>query len=229
MLCAPEEMKDKSILIIDDQPETIEQVALFLEENGIMRFYQATDGTMGIEVACRKRPDLIITDWEMPGLSGIETIQKLKALTETCDIPVIMCTGIMTTSENLELALNAGAVDFVRKPVDPIELAARVRSTLLLSETYSKLQNGRAELEVLNESLRERNVELELAIDHVKTLRGLLPICSHCKKIRDDSGYWRQIEVYISQHSEAGFSHGICPDCLDHHYSEYQCGLDPKS
>jgi hypothetical protein len=56
-------------------------------------------------------------------------------------------------------------------------------------------------------------IELHKALDEVKTLSGFLPICASCKKIRDDKGYWNQIEAYISEHSEAEFSHGICPDC----------------
>lgn len=63
-------------------------------------------------------------------------------------------------------------------------------------------------------------VELQEANEKIKVLRGFLPICSHCKKIRNDEGYWQQLEKYISEHSEAKFSHGICPTCAEEHYSE---------
>jgi hypothetical protein len=69
-------------------------------------------------------------------------------------------------------------------------------------------------------------VELQEASDKIKILRGFLPICSHCKKIRDDEGYWQQVENYISEHSEAQFSHGICPTCAKEHYSELLSGKD---
>jgi PAS domain S-box-containing protein len=63
--------------------------------------------------------------------------------------------------------------------------------------------------------------ELKKALAEVKVLSGLLPICSFCKKVRDDQGYWKQIESYITEHSELFFTHGLCPDCLAHHYPEY--------
>lgn len=64
-------------------------------------------------------------------------------------------------------------------------------------------------------------IKLQAALDEVETLRGIIPICSYCKKIRDDKGLWNQLEAYISEHSEAKFSHGICPDCVKTHYSDY--------
>ncbi|MFH0727066.1 MAG: sensor with HAMP domain protein, partial [Pseudomonadota bacterium] len=68
---------------------------------------------------------------------------------------------------------------------------------------------------------REKMVgELKTALDNIKTLKGLLPICSSCKKIRDDKGYWNQIESYIETHSEAEFSHGICPECAKKLYPD---------
>ena len=70
------------------------------------------------------------------------------------------------------------------------------------------------------EELRKRTAELEDALAHIKTLRGFLPICSMCKKILDDKGYWTQIEQYVRDHSDATFSHGICPDCLKEHYPD---------
>jgi len=91
-----------------------------------------------------------------------------------------------------------------------------------------RVEERTAELSVANEELRRLNREKELAIDglqkalnKISTLRGLLPICAACKKIRDDKGYWNQIEVYISEHTEADFSHGICPDCAKELYGEY--------
>jgi len=73
----------------------------------------------------------------------------------------------------------------------------------------------------LEERVSERTAELQQAIDRVKVLRGLLPICSSCKKIRDDQGYWTQLEIYIHQHSEADFTHGLCPDCAERLFQGY--------
>ncbi|MCK5077058.1 MAG: hypothetical protein KAR38_11815, partial [Calditrichia bacterium] len=71
------------------------------------------------------------------------------------------------------------------------------------------------------EEKEKLNTELQTALAEVKTLRGIIPICSSCKKIRDDKGYWNQIESYIREHSDAQFSHSICPDCAKRLYPEY--------
>ncbi|MFN3241276.1 MAG: hypothetical protein ACE37K_07145 [Planctomycetota bacterium] len=74
---------------------------------------------------------------------------------------------------------------------------------------------------------REGNARLEQALSQVRELRGLLPICAHCKSIRDDAGYWHRIEAYLTQHSKASLSHGICPTCADDHYPEL--GIDAET
>ena len=73
----------------------------------------------------------------------------------------------------------------------------------------------------LEKRVRERTAELEKALDDIKILKGIVPICAHCKKIRDDKGYWTQVEAYVQKHSEAEFSHSICPDCAKEHFPEY--------
>ncbi|MCP4580746.1 MAG: response regulator [candidate division Zixibacteria bacterium] len=207
-------MDERKILIIDDQPINIEQIVNFLEETGeSYRLFQAIDGEMGCEVAEKIVPDLIITDWEMPVMSGIEAVKRIKSRKATKDIPIIMSSGVMTTSENLKTALEAGAVDYIRKPIDKIELIARVRSILLLADSYVEIRHQRDEL-------GEKNRDLKIAIDKVKTLNGLLPICSSCKKIRDDKGYWNEVETYVKEHSDAEFSHGICPECVKELYPD---------
>jgi hypothetical protein len=86
-------------------------------------------------------------------------------------------------------------------------------------EVEAELDKYRKHLEML---VRERTLDLENALENIKTLKGIIPICSHCKQIRDDSGYWNQLEAYLAKHSEADFSHGICPDCLKKHYPKYK-------
>ena len=90
--------------------------------------------------------------------------------------------------------------------------------TAELSRAYEKIQNELRAKEVVEEVLRDEKRKLEDALAEVKALSGLLPICASCKKIRDDRGYWNQIEMYISEHSEATFSHGLCPDCAEKLY-----------
>jgi len=132
-------MKKEVILIVDDEQNYLDTITDTLEERNF-KIIQALNGKMGIMVAQKFLPDIIITDWEMPEMNGIEMIQQLKANEQTANIPVIMCTGIMTTSQNLHVALGAGAYDYIRKPIDPIELVARINATLRLSNSYKKIQ-----------------------------------------------------------------------------------------
>ncbi len=129
------------ILIIDDESDTlaiIRDTILTSDENYIL--YQALNGKVALRIAKKELPDLIITDWEMPGMDGIELIKALKNDAQTSEIPVIMSTGVMTSSENLYTALQAGAVDYIRKPIDRIELTARIKSMLKLADSKKELQ-----------------------------------------------------------------------------------------
>ena len=131
----------KNILIVDDKPKNLSVINdLFTESKLPYKIMNSPNGKIALETIEKKRPDLIITDWDMPEMDGIEFIKQLKSNKLTNDIPVIMCTGVMTSSENLETALDAGAVDYIRKPVDKIELIARTKANLHLAENYQKIK-----------------------------------------------------------------------------------------
>src|SRR5260221_11110218 len=143
-------------------------------------------------------PSLLILDWLMPGMDGLEICRKVRALPAYRSAYIILLTG-RTSKEDVISGLDAGADDYVTKPFDPGELRARVSVGVRVAQLQLKLA--------------ERVYEVEDALAKVKTLSGMLPICASCKKIRDDQGYWTQIESYIRHHSEAEFSHGFCPEC----------------
>lgn len=145
-------------------------------------------------------PHLAILDWMMPDMDGIEVCRKVRELSRAPQTYLILLTA-RGSSEDVVRGLEAGANDYVTKPFDREELRARVQVGMRVVE--------------LQANLAERVLELEEALARVKQLQGLLPICSYCKKIRDDRNYWRQVESYVSEHSEAVFSHGICPECYD--------------
>jgi signal transduction histidine kinase len=134
-------MEKPKILIVDDEAEQqmaiMNVIAAYEQEYDVL---SAFDGQKGLEIALNEAPDLIISDWEMPVMDGIEFIKKLKKDNKTTDIPVIMCTGIMISSENLQTALLAGAVDYVRKPIDKIELIARINANLHLADKYNEIK-----------------------------------------------------------------------------------------
>lgn len=115
---------DRSILVVDDDPSVVLSIFEMLQESFTdYTFLQANSGRTAFKVALAKKPNLIITDWDMPDLNGIELIRMLKSDVETAEIPVIMATGVMVTSEHLRLALEAGATDFCENPL--MELSFR--------------------------------------------------------------------------------------------------------
>ncbi|MCC7050575.1 MAG: response regulator [Bacteroidia bacterium] len=132
-------MNDATILIIDDEPSNIQTIINSLKiSNYKYKLLSASNSKLGIEIATTVIPNLILIDWQMPELTGIEVIRKLKKNTKTCDIPIIMITGIRMTSEDLKIALESGAVDFIRKPIDEIELIARINSALTIVKYYTQ-------------------------------------------------------------------------------------------
>jgi response regulator RpfG family c-di-GMP phosphodiesterase len=136
----------------------------------------------------------------MPGMDGIQLCRRIRETPRTKGVYVILLTARNGKQAVLE-GLHSGADDFITKPFDRDELRARLNVGLRVAS--------------LQQSLAVRVAELEQALQNVKNLQGLLPICCYCKKIRDDSNYWQRVEEYISHHSEARFSHSICPDCFD--------------
>ena len=156
-------------------------------------------------------PRLLILDWMMPELDGIEVLARVRSSSENRAAHVILLTGRDSRTDMVR-GLEAGADDYITKPFNPAELRARVQVGVRVLG--------------LQEALAARVHELEEALSSVKRLQGLLPICSYCKKIRDDQNYWQQVDAYITEHSEAAFSHGICPECYTRIASTDLAGLD---
>ena len=212
-------MQESKILIIDDNSDIISSVIRILEQANLgYMFFQAMDGLSGIKVAELHQPDIIITDWEMPGFSGIETIKRLKESGSTKHIPVIMLTGRMTSSEDLETALNAGAIDFIRKPVDEIELIARTKSMLLLASYYNdtiKLKNQELTATAINlVQNNEERIELIKSIKRIDDTFGKdnLDLSNELKtiylEISNNIGQdaWEQFESYFKKTHPSFFS-----------------------
>jgi len=190
------------ILVAEDQAVSRHLLEASLRKWGY-EVVGAPDGTVAWEILkVKDSPPLAILDWLMPGMDGMEICRRLRATPEKRAIYVILLTA-RTGREDMIHGLEAGADDYVTKPFDKDELRARVQVGTRVVE--------------LQAALAQRVEELEDALSRVKQLQGLLPICSYCKKIRDDRNYWQQVEGYISDHSGAQFSHGICPECYAQH------------
>lgn len=145
------------------------------------------------------QPSIAVLDWMMPGLDGVELCRRLRVERPSSNIYILLVTARESRADIVE-GLDAGADDYVVKPFDLEELRARLQVGIRMVQ--------------LREELATRVAELQAALAQVRQLDGLLPICSYCKRIRNDQAYWEQIETYLADRSEAQFSHGICPECL---------------
>ena len=188
------------ILIVEDEPTSRRLLEATLTRWGYKPVLARDGDEAWKQLEDSLQPSLLILDWLLPGIDGLELCRKLRARKESAPAYIIMLTS-RVTKEDLVAGLEAGADDYVTKPFDPQELRAR-------------LQVGMRVLALQN-ALAERVAELETALSRQKQLEGLLPICCYCKKIRDDSNYWHQVESYMVQHSELKFSHSVCPECTE--------------
>jgi DNA-binding response OmpR family regulator len=190
------------ILIADDEATSRHLIQATLGGWGF-EVLVAVDGCEALRVLQGSRgPEIAMLDWMMPGIDGLEVCRRVRATMPNAATYIILVTA-RGGLENVVRGLEAGADDYITKPFDPRELRARLHVGVRIVQ--------------LQKALMERFQELEDALKRVKQLQGLFPICSYCKKIRNDRNYWEQVDAYITSHSEAQFSHGVCPDCYEIH------------
>jgi len=207
-------MTDKGvILVVDDTPVIRELLFEILSEEGY-RVHAAENGELALASVTAGPPELILMDIRIPGMDGFEVLRQLKAHQDSRDIPIILISGNTEMPERVE-GLKLGAVDFITKPFQREELLARVHNHMELMRLRVHIEERAAELITANNKLRE-------ALANVRTLSGMLPICACCKQIRDDRGYWTQVETFVSEHSEAVFTSGLCPDCEKKAYEDLE-------
>lgn len=204
-----------SLLYVEDEAETREELLRLLNRR-VSEVLVAENGSVGLELFRQHPVDLVITDIRMPVMDGLCMAGQIKELAPETQI-------IVTTAHNdaafMLTAIEIGVDRYVLKPVETGQLLTAIARCVEVIELRRAARKHAAEREGLI-------AELQAALAKVKLLSGFLPICASCKKIRDDQGYWQQIESYISHNSEAVFSHGICPQCLQELYPEY-CGTRP--
>lgn len=211
-----------AILIVDDVEENLRVLEAFLSRAGHKDIPKASSAREAYQLLEEHESiDLILLDIMMPEISGIDACRKIKADERLKDIPVIMVTA-RDDMESLEAAFSAGAMDYVVKPLRKIELLARVNSAIRLKREMDERKKREHDLE-------EQKNALQAALNEIKVLRGFLPICAHCKKIRDVQGFWHQLEAYIMSHADVRFSHGICESCLETHYPSDEPSQDPPA
>ncbi|MCP5069136.1 MAG: response regulator, partial [bacterium] len=191
-----------TILIVDDESVVRQVLRHHLVPQGY-RVLDASSGARALELLESEAIDLVLLDIMMPRMTGYEVCRTIREASSRDELPVIFLSA-KDRQQDRVAGFDVGANDYLAKPIGRSELLARVDAHLELLRVYRRRE------------------------EEVQELRGLLPICSYCKKIRDDDGYWSQIEVYISRHSEAQFSHGICPGCVTEHHPDIAQSLVTK-
>ncbi len=204
-----QEMIDKLLILnLEDSTLDSELIGAKLTEDGLdfnlvrveneKDFVSAMEGTVF---------DLVLADYSLPSFDGLTALKI--ALEKRPEVPFIFVSGAIGEDLAAEV-LKCGATDYVLKN-RMSRLAPAVRRALQAVEERTERKRLEAEKEQLIN-------DLQAALANVRRLTGLLPICMHCKKIRDDKGYWNQLEAFISEHSEVAFSHGLCPECREKYY-----------
>ena len=211
-VCATDEKEDllMRILIAEDDLTSRVMLAAVLMKSG-HEVVETANGREAWEVMQQSdSPRLAILDWMMPEMDGLEVLRLIRNQ-QRDQSPYILILTSRDGKEDMISGLAAGADDYLSKPFDPGELQAR-------------LEVGRRMVEIQDKLTRKID-ELSWALMEIKTLHGIIPMCTCCKKIRDDQRFWSQVEIYVRNHSEAEFSHSLCPECMHKLYPEY-CDMD---
>ena len=198
------------VLIAEDDRVTGEILARTLQRWNYTTTVVANGAQAWEQLRSADAPTLAILDWMMPEMDGPDVCRRVRAELPLANMYLLLVTARESRGDVIA-GLDAGADDYIIKPFDPDELRARVAVGVRVLG--------------LQQKLADRVAELQDALNNNKQLRGLLPICSYCKRIRDDNQYWQQVEGYIAEHSDAQFSHGICPSC----YATISAELDDLS
>lgn len=173
------------VLLVEDEPLARQRAAGLLARLG-HEVVPVEDGLGAWETWRKNHFDVVLTDWSLPGMDGLELCRRIRAERR----PGYTCVVVQTVrsgKQNYLSAMEAGADDFLEKPLDLDTLAARLGVALRIRDLYQELDR----------------------------LRGLIPICSYCKKVRSDGDYWQQVEAYVAARSHALFSHTVCPECYE--------------
>ena len=194
------------VLIAEDQEFINKMIQYEMEGIGHTVIGQALNGRQAVELTAVLRPDVVLMDIEMPEMDGLEAARLIK---EKYPCPVVLLTS-HDDPEMVRRASQVGVGAYLLKPPSVEEIE---RALIMAVARFADLME-----------LRRLNNELKIALDNVKVLSGLLPICANCKKIRDDKGYWEAVDGYFTKHSDVQFTHGICPDCIEKFYPEYKPG-----
>ena len=190
----------KRILLAEDEEHSRRVLSYYLKNWGF-GVVTAKDGLEATAVLDNEDPPpLALVDWMMPGMDGIQVCQRVRSQPEKPYTYIILLTA-KSDKDEVAAGLEAGADDYVTKPCDLTELRARLR----VGERMVALER----------TMAHQVVTLRDALDQVRQLKDLLPICAWCKRVRGDEDYWQSIEEYLHEQAGTDFTHGICPHCVE--------------
>lgn len=201
-----------SILIVDDFEEQRDMLAATLQAAGYRSLLFAASAAealqrlgIGADGRSSDRVDVVLMDLLMPDMDGLEACRRIRSEERLEHLPVIVVTA-KTDGSDLTAAYTAGATDYIRKPVIPAELVARVSMAMTLKEEYDNREERERELDA-------KTKELGRTVHELKTLRGTLCLCAKCKRVKTAGGLWQRIEDYLEEKLNAKITSGVCTRC----------------
>jgi len=201
-----------NILLVDDEKVYLEVLKSFLSDLG-HTIVLANSGMECLKYTEEMDFAVVVLDVSMPGMDGFETARRIFESSRAKDVSIIFFTAIAKDSIKIFQGFDLGAVDYLFKPCEPVVFIAKVK-------VFVQLYQQKRALRRLNRALEQKVTELTEALAHIKTLQGMLPICASCKKIRENGKTWQPIEKYLHEHSDADFTHTICPECTARLYPD---------
>jgi CheY-like chemotaxis protein len=189
-------IEEMLIFVVDDDPINLRLIKAILNQNGYDNLQLFTSGGELLDTIEKQIPDIILLDIMMPEMSGYDVLEEIKRRNAWKHIPVIVITALPLADEMkpLKKSFNLGAMDYISKPFNHIELMVRVHSAL---------------------NLEKQRQALEESLNRVRSLEKMISICSYCKKVRVENAAWQDLDQYICEHSDTQFSHSICPTCYE--------------
>ncbi len=199
------------VLVAEDEITSMRLLETLLERWGY-EVVSSTDGESAWAILQGlDAPTIAVLDWMMPELDGAEICRRLRQR-ENGEYVYVVMVSAKEERQDVIAGLQAGADDYLTKPFEQEELHARLRTAQRIVE--------------LQRQLRGKVSELEKALREINQLRGIIPICMHCHRIRDEKRIWQNLEQYIQEHSGAVFSHALCEECLAKYYPPIGGGRD---
>ncbi len=195
------------MLLVDDVEENLLELETLLAAPE-RRLVSVSSGEAAVEALRGSDFAVVILDVRLPRMSGFDVAERMRADPATAHVPIVFVTAIEKDPRQVFAGYELGAVDYLLRPIDPHVLRTKVG-------VFCDLWTQRRIIE-------RKNAELEARIAEIRTLRGLIPVCARCRKVRDDEGLWQRVELYLRERTLAEFTHAICEACAGELYPELE-------